>query len=354
MFSDLNSIIGWYQLAELFSKMSTQLTAVYIALPVIALIVCFAMDRQDLRTPEASLSHNTIHTAVWLCIILMFPVVGALAYFLCSVLPYFLWTRKSNSVADTPYPYTCKLKRWQLFGVVGFGVIGILIGNFSSQTDIKWAYDLSFICYLVIMMVDWYQSVHRKAIYLQMHSDSATLVESETILNSYNVGKRFEFGELGLNSRDMKQLQRELIREIGDKIFSEMRYEPQLQNVSSEFLHNFAGKDSMEMMPISCTYTICHTEMQWRYVDVDVMDSSYLGKGVTEYTVLSWEEKSTNKKGKEKMTPHFKKTIYRVIPRTYYWFARMFVLQFVMLSLYTGWGAFFHTWMVNFISNLLE
>ncbi len=353
MFSDLDSIIGWYRLAEFFSKMSAQLTAVYIALPVIALIVCFAMDRKDLRTPEVSLSHNTIHTAVWLCIILMFPVVGALAYFLCSVLPYFLWKRKSNSVADTPYPYTCKLKRWQLFGVVALGAIGISLKDFSSQTDIEWAYDLSFICWLVAMMIDWYQSVHRKAIYLQVFSDSATVAESETILDSYNVGKRLEFGELGLDSKDMKRLQRELTRKIGDKIFSEMKYEPQLQNVSGEFSCNFAGKDSTEMMPISCIYTICHTEMQWRYVNVDVMDSSYLGKGVTEYTVLSWKEKSPDEEGEENMTPHFKKTIYRVIPRTYYWFARMFVLQFVMLSLYTKWGAFFHTWMVNFISNLL-
>ncbi|MEE5993264.1 MAG: PLDc N-terminal domain-containing protein [Oscillospiraceae bacterium] len=320
MLADIASIIKTYQITGFFTKLPIYIPIIDSLLLISTIITCIIMDEKTLIRPDYYHSHNSIHTMVWLCIILMFPVIGAVAYWIGSFIPYFVLSKKHSFDNGKPYPYTIPLKKWQLAGVILTCIIGMLIGK-------EWTYGIPFFGWVVMVVIDWYQSLYRKAIYLQVSSKEDRLEKGETILN-VEVERSIDIAYD--NYTTMK-----IIREMADNVFAEMSTGATLQGKSGKIVHH----------AVTYHYKVVQTEMLWREAERDVIEANYMGKGITKYTVLLWNDNDI---------PFMERSIYRAIPKSFAWFARMFILQFIILALNSTWGSFFHIGAIKWIASIFQ
>ena len=329
MLVNLASVFERY--ISFFPELPAWMKIVYIAFPVLALIICLALDGGNLTAPKEKQSRNTLHTAVWLCIIMIFPVFGAIGYLLASVLIGKIW---HSSKKTENLPYNCNVNPQHLSRVVLAGCIGFGIGKiaelfaeaFGTQPpEIAYSYELAFLCWAVLTAVEWKRCFFRHAVYFRVTSLLDTTEPGEMILDIPTEricpGMTIYRDEAGL------------CRKIADRLFSSF------PDVSK--LMNQTGNERSAM----CEYHVMYTETEWRKSGADVMDAEYLGQGITKYRVMLW------KKSPDENIPEYpfqEVAVYRAVPRTGGFFAGMLVLQFVMLTLFSPWASVMHEMTIAF------
>lgn len=335
MLTDLKDLLQYYD--QILPKLPTWLPFVYFGLILIGLILCLA-SRHKLQS-GGSFMNNTFHTAVWAAVILTVPVFGTLLYIGGSMVPYRLWKRKNPK--EILFPYTVYLKKSQMETLVLIGVVGMLVQFFIQQlyelhevdevyTSLNYAFEGAFLCWLITIVIDWIQTIGRKAVYLRLESDQAKIRSCDALFGvSYA-----QDTAVTVTDRRALSIEAETVRGVADQVFNGMVYASDLKGTTGA-----VPTYSMQ----EWTYQILAIEKQWRQSGMDVVDARYIGKGVTRYTVCMWEEENGKKSGTERV-------VYRAVPRFNRWLARAGILQIILLFLFSPWAAAIHL----FAARILE
>lgn len=186
-------------------------------------------------------------------------------------------------------------------------------------------------CWLVVIMLDWMQTIWGKAIFLQLDTKNGNVRQCDDLFDALYEQE----ADVLVTDRQQFSEDAKTVRAIADRVFEKLPYSAELAG-KTEYLE---GNGTAGMTG----FTILATAQQWRTSGQDVIDARYAGHGVTRYIVGRWSESD----GRQRCTEC---VVYRAVPRFREWLIRAGILQLVVLTLFSSWSTVIHL----LVAHLLE
>ncbi|MBQ4464927.1 MAG: hypothetical protein II916_03055, partial [Oscillospiraceae bacterium] len=254
------------------------------ALWFLPMLLCLRLDRKSLFQPLAQ-SHNTIHTAFWLAVMLTLPCVGSVLYGLGSVLPCCIWRKKTGGHGEIPFSF--HLRRRQLASLMTAFLLPVLLWfwqlHLPADTAVcrflqgfDWTFEIPFLCCVWLILTDWLRSVQRPALYLRFSPERATPVHTTEF---YGVPYAREEGTR-ITAPAVLREESLRARRAADYIF---RY-----HVYSQAL--IGNKENIRIKAETHRCQVLGIRGAWLGNAPDFMEMRYIGRGITRCRVCIWEE----------------------------------------------------------------
>lgn len=309
-------------------------TIIIVAVHLCALLVLYHMNNGESTKIIRKSSHNTLHTSLWLIIILLLPFVGFLLFIILSVIPFIIWNKKGAK--EKGFPLAFLLRRYQLSFIIIPGVIGTLLEKKYGIFEWNLGSEVAFLCWGLVVLRDWDFSHYNNAFFYIIkpseNMDRYTLPSYEILGLKHNIEEGsdkkpvFYFSDEAAavrNAADTDYLEIALmlsknngIVTIGDKKFDYKRLMGQgkFNNNKSRF---------------------------------DTIDATYIGRGITRYVFSDLKEDSDQS--------YFEDTImYRAVPRFRFFFMRSAILFVIYVALFTSVFSTVSINLINFIDSIVH
>ncbi|MBQ1464469.1 MAG: PLDc N-terminal domain-containing protein [Ruminococcus sp.] len=260
-----------------FTKLFTYFTEMAADFPWWVTLVTIAIHLFFVIFCWKSGNPGTISRIFWICIIIMFPFAGILAYLLLSRLPASILSKRENSVQ-----VRSMVKNGALLGIIVAGVIGLIVGNIYNKAndlteDTILGLDFALLAWAITCVVDHFQSCKTENRFVRMgvyNDDGNFLVEP--------AGEIFgvkHYREIQVCSDNEKALEVQFVRRALVKSLLSVGAEGAVND-------NYDGRDY-------CTSSYTDSELTFAGKPIDAIDVKYIGGGITKYTISVSETKGT-------------------------------------------------------------
>ncbi len=341
MLTDLFLILDYYSSA--FEGMPTWKTVIYFGMMLIGLISCISADHQALKTGNLEENQNTFHTLAWVSLILMLPVAGTILYWIGSVSPYENW--KPETKEKIFFPYAIALKPNQLKALFICGIIGTVVkwiaGNYYhfNSISIYYGFDPVFICWLVLVLLDWKESIFRQAVFIHVLSSHNSNFSSTAPLLGIPCRQENIVANTNPTALDLVE-DVNAARSAADRFFKNVPF--YREQAIREKTRISVGK-GRECEFIADTRSWLD-KRHWPDRKLpDVVETQYVGWGVTKYIISSLEENDQIFR---------QRVYYRVVPRFRGWILRALLLLIILFAFFSERGGQIHLWLSQKILNL--
>lgn len=297
-------------------------SVIYFVIHLITVLVCFGRDGFH-PFDESGKHGNTLNSIVWFCVLLAFPVIGVVLYYLLGIPPYVRW-RKKHPGAKCPFVFVPD--KTQYVSAILAGFAAYLIQDLLSKQV-----TLPFVLAFEIPMIIWVLF----AAYQCMTARSTVLFLKPIYAEPVSVSGGTIFG---------KPCKREYAEPPENKRYARMEAcAARAAFVSDRTL------DSQEI-----PYHITVNSMDFHFMGMiaapnvvsglDVIESRYVGRGVTRVTYLDWT------KDRDSCTERHAYLTARPVGRIA---VRMVLLLFVIFVLFLPAFAELHIGIVNKVQEII-
>ena len=281
-FTMFNDFTEFYEnISDLVGYYPGWLTAITAAVHLFFAVFC-------LKSRNA----GTISRIFWICVIIMFPFFGIVAYLLLSVLPSSLVSKKEN-----PLQIRSMLKKGALWGTIGAGAAGAVVGmilnkaNHTSDASIL-GLDCALLGWVISCVVDFFQSrrTDNRFVRMGVYDDTGSfLIEP--------AGEIFgvkHYREKSVCTENEGALEVQFVRRALLKSLLSM-------GAGEAVTDSYDGRDY-------CTSSYTDTALNFAGKPIDAIDVKYIGSGITKY-IISVSE--TIGEGDEAENVMVDRTLYR-------------------------------------------
>lgn len=328
------------------------LTMIFVVLHIIAVLFCVIMNNHDNNQEKISKSHNSLHCSFWLTMIIGFPFLGILLYFLFSFIPYQIWKKKSIN-ADN-FPFTCKIPKmsWALNTIAGG--VGIITGIILKE--LYFDSESLFLCYAIPM--------------------SMWIITTIFDLNKNYLGKYLFISLADSDESDSDEIVPELSEEesiFGNSHFAEIdtKKDPEIFGIESLLARKAADtlvpdgimsiKSSGDILNSTGMVSGCNEKGKIIYKSYkchgnkkdfetsnsDVYEIKYIGRGVTRYIMAFWA------KNDDDSLMCIDRVRYRVASPLKFVLMRSFIIFFIIWTLFSTNAADISCNIVTFINSII-
>lgn len=290
MFDNFNNFFnGYHNLSECYPWWA--MTIIYV-IHIIAVVVCMKMNNKD---DKYKTSHNTLHSNLWLVLIIIFPFAGIIGYILLSIIPYNIWRKTEKK---EPFFLSCMIyKRTWIFTIAAI-IVGGIFSRVFDGSKINFSFAIPLSVWTLITFVDFLKNYIGKSLFVTLSdflNPSKDLIEKEKIFGASHFAEKETDTEPAMWGEEAR-----MVRSAVNQIMPD--------GIIPENSKDFTG--SVEIV-IDCKkkvkdYRYCGNSIGFKKIHADVYEAKYIGFGVTRYINAVWDSSDKNK--------CIDKVIYRATP----------------------------------------